>query len=480
LYSNDDETKNIHDGHGHEKLSYKERNERVVKERNNPTNVVRQELMRMHRDAPFDNLFPFLCKPSDSVTNEYNLDNSCSFMFHNVRGLRKNLKYINSDYAVENAQYIMFVECHTHENNMDNFNIKGHKLKHCTIGQDANSKHGMALFAPTTCVDISMVACNSTMTVFNKYKSTDRLEMVVYQHLLLDIFVCYIYNHPDNERSFFSDLFKFLAEIKQLKYDKNAKRFRSKLVVVGDFNCQYEKSSALFTKIHDEMNLFTEKTGRTTDYGTTIDYFLTNLPKTSYQLMRYESIFSDHKPFWFYVKKDVAATTQPIQASQTHSDAPPSNPLNEIHDRVSKYAILIDKMQCDGKCLDDKAYKKHIEYLQLIKNNLKEQEKCPMRKSIAAQLVYLYGKLKDIREADPIVIKAIDKKFSSYAERIDRFKMKKLVSADDIDKLDESIIKQIKILNALSGTSAIKKKLLKDANAFFSEIDKMKKLNHSS
>ena len=153
----------------------------------------------MQRDAPFDNLFPFLCKPTDTAANQFNSGNSISFMFHNVRGLRNNLRYINSDFATQNAEYLMFVECHTHEHNMDNLPVKGHKMKHSTIGENATTKHGMTLYVPTMCDQVSMIACNSTFTVYNKYRNSERLEMVVYQHMSSGLFVCYLYNHPDNE-----------------------------------------------------------------------------------------------------------------------------------------------------------------------------------------------------------------------------------------------------------------------------------------
>ena len=228
------------------------------------------------------------------------------------------------------------------------------------------------------------------------------------------------------------------------------------------------------------MKLHTENTGRTTDYGTTIDYFFTNLQKTNYQLIRYESIFSDHKPLWLYVNKDLPNTqNQPSQATHSQPNNNPGKQLDQLHDleeRVSKHAAYMVKLLSEEKFLDQKKYDKHLEYLNMMKNNAKEHKKCPRRNALSVQLAYLFRKLEDIKEADPCVVAKVGEKFDKYVKKVNEFIIKDKVALKELEKLDESIQKQCKAVNELSGISFAKKQLLlQNGNKLFKEIDRLKK-----
>jgi hypothetical protein len=250
------------------------------------------------------------------------------------------------------------------------------------------------------------------------------------------------------------------------------------LIVLGDLNCQYERSTALVTKIHQEMKLHTENTGRTTDYGTTIDYFFTNLQKSSYQLIRYESVFSDHKPLWLYVNKDLPNANQPSQATHSQPNVISGkqlDPFDDLQARVSKHAAYMEKLQLEEKYLDQKKYDKHLEYLNMMKKNLKEQVKCPRRQAISAQLAFLFHKLEVIKEADPIVLTKIGEKFDQYVDKLNEFRSKGSVSLKELAKLDESLQKQCKVVYELSGSSAKKQLLLQNGDKIFHEINRLRK-----
>ena len=134
------------------------------------------------------------------------------------------------------------------------------------------------------------------------------------------------------------------------------------------------------------------------------------------------------------------------------------------------------KLHREEKFLDQKKYEKHLEYLNMMKNNVKEQKKCPRRNALSVQLAYLFRKLEDIKEADSCVLATVGEKFDKYVNKINEFRTTAKVTLKDLDKLDESIQKQCKLVQEMRGISSAKKQLiLQNGNKLFKEIDILKK-----
>jgi hypothetical protein len=270
--------------------------------------VVKKELARMHNEAAFTNTFPFL--NNDEATEEFNRHNSTTLIYHNVAGLQCHIDNINADLAHCEADILCLGECHTgsplDQNANSKIQIKDYSLLHLTGCTKAGAKHGIALYASLNSV-ASCLNCKSNADMQEGlYTANDVLEIAIFYNKDCDVHICYLYNHPTNTiNSFWNQFFSFLTT--RLNYNQTEKKFNEDLIVVGDFNIVWEDEtkSGVWSKFTKYLGLkYQLVDGPTTDRDTTIDLCFTNIDdhKRRIKVIRYESLFSDHKPLYIYIK----------------------------------------------------------------------------------------------------------------------------------------------------------------------------------
>jgi hypothetical protein len=259
------------------------------------------EKKRLKEKVPLINYFPFLDE-IQNTQNNLNNQNTLKVMFHNVASLSYHMDYIRSDFAVKLADLLIFVECHTNPKDRDRYGIAGYELVHLSGATTQNASNGIACYIRSEYKKNIKVRHNADTD--NLYHDTKQVEMCVVQFNITSkkVYVVGLYNHPENTfkrfyESFKSNMRKFFPDI-----DKGNKT--DNIFVIGDFNIDAMKKEHEKNKIIDKFDFtFLNPGGFTTNRNTTIDWGLTNSNSIEHQMFSYESVFSDHKPLWLYIKK---------------------------------------------------------------------------------------------------------------------------------------------------------------------------------
>jgi hypothetical protein len=277
--------KSIIDGSQYSRYDDRQRAKLVQLE--NEQSKTHQELKRMRSDASFQNLFPILNEEQDG--------NTLWTMYHNVAGLSAHLDQIKADFAIQNADILFFAECHTNPAHKNKYKLDDFELIHLSGSEKQNASNGLACYIRADLAGrTEFVADNSKDGLYN---SSTILEISCIRVKLKRVYhyFVYLYNHPKEKfANFYAELTKFLNQnIPDIGKD-NA----PPVYLFGDVNKDIHKKQDKLAQFKTHFGLVaTIPKVPTTNYNTTIDWFMTN--QTDIHRMTpgvYESYFSDHKP----------------------------------------------------------------------------------------------------------------------------------------------------------------------------------------
>ena len=262
---------------------------------------IQLEKARLREDVPFDNRFPFL----DIIQNEQlviNNNNSLNIFFHNVAGLNAHLPYIKADFATQQADILLLVECHTNPKDKDRYKIDGFQLLNLSGAKHLNASNGIACYVKDKYVNYVRVFSNSSKD--GLYKNSNDLEItLVYLKLQKHkTYIISLYKHPNQT---FKDFWQTFKEFMRANIpDVENQDCQTNVFILGDFNIDAIKEAQVKDKILNKFNLkFINPNGHTTDRKTTIDWCLTNTKTLQHVTYIYESYYSDHKPLWLSIKR---------------------------------------------------------------------------------------------------------------------------------------------------------------------------------
>jgi exonuclease III len=265
-------------------------------EKEDKKNPITQEMDRLRRESPMVNIFPILLpRPIDFNDNCFNI------MFHNIATYRRKYQYINTDFACKNCDVLLLSECHTIPQRDKTLLLDDFDMVRISGTDDPNSACGQLCFLnkKSQRYGFKFVNDNTTAGIYKQTK--DNLELSLYQMTLKDgvqVFICHVYNHPNNPRRRFWEEFKTFLRT-NLETDNN-KKILSKMFIMGDFNIDYdEEDSYIRRKLETTLGLKFLHNQKTTDRDTCIDWCLTNElnnDEINYDCQVYESYYSDHKP----------------------------------------------------------------------------------------------------------------------------------------------------------------------------------------
>jgi exonuclease III len=136
------------------------------------------------------------------------------------------------------------------------------------------------------------------------YHNTKEVEMCVVQVKITGktVYLVGIYYHPGNSIENFTT--SFIEQMKKFSPGIHENKNKHIIIILGDFNIDAYKKEKDRLYIQNSFNFnFLDPGGHTTNRKTTIDWVLTNVTAIDHKMIAYESVFSDHKPLWLFLKQ---------------------------------------------------------------------------------------------------------------------------------------------------------------------------------
>jgi exonuclease III len=278
-------------------------------------NIVYKELTRMKTESPFVDKFAYIMAAD---ANKNTLENTVMILFHNVENLPHHIDQVRADRAVQKADILLFVECHTNttKHNQTNLKLDNYKLVLLTGRNDKPSRsNGCAIYVKEMYAENTHYKVMGSNAHHGVYISSSITEMNLMSLNFDDkiVYLCSVYKHPKcNATNFFCEFKNFLKNHFGLR---SGQKLSERIFVFGDFNFDMHCSEAETFKqrMHTKLGLNLQLVSSvTTDKQTTLDWCITNeknedsmedSDNLKFELNVYESYFSYHKPLILMLKK---------------------------------------------------------------------------------------------------------------------------------------------------------------------------------
>lgn len=217
-----------------------------------------------------------------------------TIFFRNVRSLKKHIVDIRMD---QTSDIFFFVESNLTQSVGDSdISIQGYNLKRFDWNSSGNTAYGIAVYSHVHLNAESLYSHKST----NKSGTVIECVLLILHNVLTNSSVQIVGLYSSSKTNItewqsFMDSLPIQAEIP--------------VIILGDFNRDLLRSSKCNIFSHDTKNIRQIINKCTTYYDSLLDNVYTDLSENVISAGVFESYFSDHKPIWGKIQKDVCIKT---------------------------------------------------------------------------------------------------------------------------------------------------------------------------
>ena len=299
-------------------MSYEKR--KIELEKRKLSSDVHKEIKRLRQNCLLQNYFPLLDLDPNDVEHRH-IEHSVTIMFQNIQRFDANRRALANDFGYEQADIVLMVECHNKTNERSLAQVvfgQTHQLVYYSSGTDLNASNGQACYVRKSHHSnrLRLVAHNAND--FYEYTTSNQnklVELCLFEYSFSDskkLYILSVYKHPKCDiKKCLHDMCVFLKKHLptsswSLSSSSSSQENKTSILILGDFNVDFNKQKDLMTTLQDKMNMLPLITNETTFKNISqLDWSFKNKNfEHSVHSSSYDTWFSDHSAIFTRVDFD--------------------------------------------------------------------------------------------------------------------------------------------------------------------------------